>query len=317
VECGSGTSWGAGDRVKIIASYLAIYIIWGSTYLAISISIKTLPIFFASAARFLTAGLALMVYSFCKGAGRPTWKNISIAVKSGFMAFFISYGLLAWAEQILPSSVAALIVSIEPSWFVLFDWIFFSGPRPNARVAAAQVIGFMGCAILIFGGGIPEYLSGAPGMSATRYVASAAAVIVSGFTWVYGVLMSSKSRDSHSDSAMASGLQMLFGGIFFIMASAARAEFPHIAEGSAESWIATVYLIVFGSILAYSGYVYLLRREPSARVTTHTFVNPVVAVVLGWAVAGEEITRYTVLSATLVVVSVILTIYSSGSAPKH
>jgi drug/metabolite transporter (DMT)-like permease len=308
---------GVGDRVKIIASYFAIYIIWGSTYLAIRISIKTLPLFFANAARFLIAGAALILYSLCRGAVRPTGKNLSIAAKGGFMAFFISYGLLTWAEQILPSSVAALLVSIEPSWFVLFDWFFFRGPRPNARIAAAQVIGFMGCAILIFGGGIPESLSGAPGISAAKYVASAAAVIVGGFAWVYGVLMSSKSSDSHSDSSMASGLQMLFGGIFFVVASAASAEFPHIAEGSAESWLATAYLIVFGSILAYSCYVYLFRREPSARVTTHTFVNPVVAVVLGWAVAGEEITRYTVLSAALVVVSVILTIYSSDDAPKH
>jgi drug/metabolite transporter (DMT)-like permease len=310
----SGVSAETGERIKTIASYLGIYVIWGSTYLAISISIRTLPIFFSSAVRFLTAGSILIIYSLARKVDRPSKANLIIAVKSGFISFFISYGLLMWAEQILPSSVAALIVSIEPAWFVLFDWIFFRGPRPNLKIAAGQVIGFAGCAVLMFGGGIPDSLRE---VSEGRYVVSAIAVILSGFAWVYGVLLSSKSGDSHKDSAMASGLQMFFGGIFFILASAARWEFADVGGGTAESWIATLYLIIFGSIVAYSGYVYLLRREPASRVTTHTFVNPVVAVALGWAIAGEEITGYTLLSAALVVVSVIIIIYSGASGAKH
>jgi drug/metabolite transporter (DMT)-like permease len=303
-----------GGRAKVIAAYLAIYIIWGSTYLAISISIETLPMFFASAARFFTAGLALVIYSSCGGASRPTRANIAIAAKSGFLSFFVSFALLAWAERILPSSVAALIVSIEPACFVIFDWIFFHGPRPSGRIAAAQAIGFIGCAVLILAGGTDESLAG---VSRARYTVSAAAVIVCGFAWVYGSLLSSKSRDSHGDSAMASGLQMLLGGTFFIIASVIRWEIPNIANGSAESWAATAYLITFGSILAYSSYIYLLRREPSSRVATHTFVNPIVAVALGWAVAGERVTRHTALSAALIVISVVLTVYSTPPDPRN
>ncbi|GHV52061.1 membrane protein [Synergistales bacterium] len=297
------------SRVTILACYAAIYFFWGSTYLGISISIRTAPIFFACAVRFLIAGAALVLIAFSRGARKPDSANLIIAAKSGFLAFFVSFGLLAWAQQILPSSTAALIVSLEPAWFVLFDWLFFGGNKPRPRIIAAQVIGFAGCAVLVFSEGSSPALYGA---SRAKYVISALAAAASGFLWVYGALLSSKSKSAHPDSAMASGLQMLSGGLIFALLSGALGDFSRIGNISAESWLALLYLIVFGSIISYSAYVFLLRNQPTSKVSTHSFVNPIVAVALGWAIAGESITIFTVIAASLIVISVAGIIYSKN-----
>jgi drug/metabolite transporter (DMT)-like permease len=291
----------------IAASYLAIYFIWGSTYLAISVSIRTLPMFFMSAARFMAAGAILVIWSGFRGAARPTRANLIIAAKSGFIAFFISFGLLVWAEKTLPSSTAALIISLEPAWFVLIDWLCFGGAKPSRRIAAAQSIGFLGIAILVLGGGVSALKYGG---SITLYAVAALSIFASGSSWVYGVLLASKSSDSHSDAAMASGLQMFFGGAMFAVASTALAEGSSLGGASAESWAALLYLTLFGSIVAYSCYVFLLRNQPVSKVSTHAFVNPAVAVALGWAYAAEPMTASTLISAVLIVTSVIITLYS-------
>ena len=292
--------------IKLILSYLAVYIVWGSTYLAISISLETLPMFFLSATRFVSAGLILVLYAVFTGCGRPSRANWSVAVKSGLLAFFCSFGLLTWAQKTLPSSVAALIVSLEPAWFVLFSWLFFGGAKPTKRVVAALFVGFAGCALLVFGEPAAEL---AAGVTQTRYALSALAVVGCGIAWVYGALLSSKSPDSHSNAAMASGLQMLAGGLAFILASALSGDYVSLGGASLRSCLALGYLIVFGSVLSYSAYIFLLRTQPAAKVAAHTFVNPVVAVLLGWAVAGEPVTAVTLTATLLVVVSVILINY--------
>jgi drug/metabolite transporter (DMT)-like permease len=223
-----------------------------------------------------------------------------VAIKSGALAFFVSFGVLSWAEKILPSSTAALIISLEPAWFALFDWLFFSGPKPGKKILLAQAAGITGCAVLVLG---EASLRGGGG-SMARYAFAAAAVTLSGFAWVYGALLSSKSPDSARDSAMASGLQMACGGIIFVLVSACIGDFSRLGEISAESWLAILYLIVFGSIVAYSAYVVLLRSQPTSKVSTHSFVNPIVAVVLGWALANEAVTVYTAIASLLIIVSV-------------
>jgi drug/metabolite transporter (DMT)-like permease len=278
---------------------MAVYFIWGSTYLGISISIRTAPIFVASGIRFLCAGALLVVCALLKGASPPTWANISVAAKSGGIAFFVSYGLISWAEKIIPSSTAALLVSLEPAMLVAFDWIFFNGPKPGRAVVAYQMLGIAGVAVLIAG----ERTSPANGALPTEYAIALAAVFISGFSWVYGVLLASKSGDSHPDTAMASGLQMFCGGIFFAAAAVFTDGFAHLGEISRESWLAILYLTTFGSIIAYSSYMLLLRTQPSSKVSTHSFVNPIVAVFLGWAIAGESVTIFTAVSAALIVLS--------------
>jgi drug/metabolite transporter (DMT)-like permease len=293
------------SKATIAACYLAIYIIWGSTYLAISVSIETTPVSLSNAIRFLSAGVILSLLAHWKGAARPTRANLFVAAYSGALAFFVSFALLVWAQKTLPSSTAALLIALEPAWFVLFDWMCFDGPKPNRGVIAAQAAGVFGCVILVIGEG-----SSAPaaGVSRVTYIMSAAAVLIGGFSWVYGALLSSKSRDAHPNAAMASGLQMTCGGVIFAVTSVCRGEFSHVGDISNKSWFALFYLIMFGSIAAYSAYVLLLRSQPSSRVSTHSFVNPVVAIVLGAAFAGERITIFTITAALLIVSSVAMII---------
>ncbi|MDR1580290.1 MAG: EamA family transporter [Synergistaceae bacterium] len=290
------------ERPKLILTalcFLAVYFIWGSTYLGISISIKTAPIFVASGVRFLCAGALLMVCALLTGVSPPTRPNISVAVKSGLLAFFVSYGLISWAEKILPSSTTALLVSLEPAMLVAFDWLFFNGPKPGRRIVSYQLLGVVGVAVLIVG----ERTSPANGVRLTEYALALAAVIFSGFSWIYGALLASKSGDSHSNTAMASGLQMFCGGIFFAVAAVFTGGFGHMGEISRESWLAILYLITFGSIIAYSSYMLLLRTQPASKVSTHAFVNPIVAVALGWAIADETVTVFTAVSTALIVLS--------------
>jgi drug/metabolite transporter (DMT)-like permease len=279
--------------------FFAVYFIWGSTYLGISVSVKTAPIFVASGIRFLCAGVVLVAYALLSGVSPPTLSNISVAAKSGGLAFFVSYGLISWAEKILPSSTAALLLSLEPAMLVAFDWIFFGGPKPGRTVVSYQLLGVAGVAVLVAG----ERMSPLNGASATEYALAVTAVILSGFSWIYGALLASKSGDSHPNTAMASGLQMFCGGIFFAIAAVFTGGFGHIGEISRESWLAILYLITFGSIIAYSSYMLLLRTQPASKVSTHSFVNPIVAVALGWAIAGESVTIFTAAAAALIVLS--------------
>jgi drug/metabolite transporter (DMT)-like permease len=297
------------SKATIAACYFAIYIIWGSTYLAMSISFKTAPILLANAIRFLSAGTALSLLAYWKGAARPTRAHMLIAAQSGLLAFFATYVLLSWAQKTLPSSTAALLVSLEPAWFVLFDWVFFGGPKPRRVIIAAQAAGVTGCVILALGEGSS---ASAAGVSSAAYAVSAVAVIIGSFSWVCGALLSSKSRKAHPNAAMASGLQMMCGGFVFAVISAFYGDFPRVADISGESWSALFYLIVFGSIVTYSAYVLLLRTQPASRVSTHSFVNPVVALVLGAAAADEEITKFTVMAAILIVSSVVMIIRRRG-----
>jgi drug/metabolite transporter (DMT)-like permease len=293
------------SRAALAACYFAVYIIWGSTYLAMSVSFKTTPILLANAMRFLSAGVILALAAHWKGAPRPTGENLSVAAKSGALSFFVAFSLLSWAQKTLPSSTAALLVSLEPAWFIIFDWLFFGGPKPLRSIVAAQTAGILGCAILVIGEGT---VSPSHGASPAMYAMSSAAVIVSSFSWVYGALLSSKSRRSHPNAAMASGLQMAFGGAAFAVVSACFGDFSSVGGISGESWLAVLYLIVFGSVLTYSAYVLLLRTQPASRVSTHTFVNPLVALVLGAVIAGEKITVFTAAAAFLIVSSVAMII---------
>ncbi|MDR1508747.1 MAG: EamA family transporter [Synergistaceae bacterium] len=292
-------------KTTIAACYFAIYIIWGSTYLAMSISFKTAPILLANAIRFLSAGTILSLLAHWNGAAKPTRANMSVAAHSGVLAFFAAYVLLSWAQKTLPSSTAALLVSLEPAWFVLFDWIFFGGPKPHRVVVAAQAVGMIGCVILVIGEGAA---APAAGGSAAAYVISSAAVVISSFSWVCGALLSSKSRNAHPSTAMASGLQMMCGGAVFAVISASFGDFSRIGDISGESWFALFYLVVFGSIVTYSAYVLLLRTQPASKVSTHSFVNPIVALVLGAAMADERITKFTVIAAALIVSSIVMII---------
>lgn len=297
---------GSISKIKLAVAYFAIYIIWGTTFLCITFSLETLPPFFICTFRFLVAGLVLILYARHKGCAVPTKEQWVVAAKCGVLSFFISYGTLTWAQKTIPSSVAALIISLEPAWFLLIDWLLFKGPSPTKKIAFAQSLGFVGCAILVLAEPAGAASANAP---YSRYILAGLSLLICNFTWVYGSLLS-RSPSSHPDPTMASGLQMFTGGLALLAASIFSGDFAHLGGASFKSVLSLLYLTAFGSLFAYSAFVFLLRTQPSARVAAHTFVNPIIAVTLGWAFAGEEVTARTLVASGLVIVSVILTTYA-------
>ena len=296
----------ADSKLRLIISYFAIYVIWGSTYLCIKISLETVPMFFVGGSRYTVAGIFLMGYALWRGCSMPTAANWKVAAKSGLLSFFVAFGILTWAQKTLPSSAVALIVSLEPMFFVLMDWLFFGGPRPGWRIYTAQAVGLLGCGILIVSGARSNV---GLEVSQFRYIISALGVVLCGVAWVYGSLLS-RSSDSHGDSTMVSGMQSLVGGVALLAASSLFGEFSSLSSISLRSFCAMIYLTIFASIFAYSAFVFLLRTQPSSRVAAHAFVNPVIAVILGWLFAGEKITSYVLIATALIITSVLLTIYT-------
>lgn len=296
-------------RLKTAWCYFAIYIIWGSAYLGVRFVLETLSPFFATGFRFTAAGLVLIVYSFLRGTTLPTCENWVHAAKVGVMAFSLAFGLTAWAQVVVPSSVAALIVALEPAWFVIFDWLFFKGPRPSARVAVAQAIGFAGCAVLVLADPDPAQTLSMRG----AYIFWVGVILVGNLCWTYGALYS-RSEKAHRDPTLTSGMQMFCGGLALLAASVAVEGGGGFAGISAKSLLSLCYVIVFGSLVGYSSYVFLLRTQPLDKVAAHAFVNPIVAVIVGWALAGERITAGVLIAAAMIIVSVIMTVYGGRGA---
>ena len=294
-------------KIKTAWSYFAIYIIWGSVYLGVRFVLETLPPFLATGFRFTVAGGLLTLYALLKGCAMPAKDNWIHSAKVGVVAFSLSFGLTAWAQVIVPSSIAALIAALEPAWFVIFDWFFFHGPRPSARVAVAQVIGFSGCAMLVLAEPDPNIaMKGS-------YIFWVGVILFGNLCWAYGALYS-RGPGTPRDPTLASGMQMLCGGVALLIAAGLSGDFGRLGGISLKSTLALCYVILFGSLLAYSSYVYLLRTQPLDKVAAHAFVNPIVAVIVGWAFADERITMNVLIAAALIVISVLMTIYGGRRA---
>ena len=293
-----------GYRLKLFTAYFAVYFIWGSTYLAIRFSVETLPPFLTGAVRFLLAGILLYTLSSLRSPVRPTWKGWKLAFQSSFFSFFICFGGLTYAQRVVPSAVASLIVALEAVWFSLFEWLFFKGRRPSRLELLALVIGFLGCVLLIAGDPNARWDIN------PEYLFWSIIMIFLGFSWVFGALLARK-EGIHENVFMASAMQMLCGGVMLTGASLFMGDWQHVGAVSAKSIAAVAYLVVFGSLIAYSAYLWLLRNEPASRVATHAFVNPMIAVFLGWFFANEKLSLNIAVAAGLIIVSVIITIYAN------
>jgi drug/metabolite transporter (DMT)-like permease len=287
---------------RIIMAFAAVYLIWGSTYLAIKYAIETLPPFLMSGGRFLIAGAALTVWSlFRRGAERPEWTHWRSAVVIGALLFLGGNGGVVWAEQFIASGLAALLVATEPLWIVLFGWLRPGGVRPTGKTALGLVVGFAGVWLLI-GSGIS-----ANNGTDNGTMLGIGVVIAAAFSWASGSLYSLRAPLPESP-LLTSGMQMLAGGALLTLAGTFSGEWAFIDASriSAVSVGAFLYLVVFGSIIAFTAYSWLLRVTTPARAATYAYVNPVVAVVLGWALAGELLTARTLLGAGVIVASVVL-----------
>jgi drug/metabolite transporter (DMT)-like permease len=271
----------------------AIYLIWGSTYLAIRFAIDTLPPFVMAGTRFLIAGVLLYVFARGRGAARPTRAQWRAAAIVGTLLLMGGNGAVTWAEQNVASGATALLVAMVPFWMVLLDWLRPGGQRPAGGVWVGIAVGFGGLALLVGPGHVVQGEGSALGV---------AALVVGTLLWATGSLLSRGLP--HPDSPLlAVGMQMLVGGAVLMAAGLLSGEAGHVAlhDVSTRSILALAYLVLFGSIVAYSSYVWLLRVAPPAVVSTYAYVNPIIAVFLGWLLAGETVTPRTLIAAAIII----------------
>ncbi len=290
------------NLIPLIAAFAAVYIFWGSTYLAIKYAIETLPPFIMASARFIVSGAILLVWArFTKDYERPRaihWKTSFIV---GTLLLLGGNGGVVYAERYISSSLAALLVATEPFWIVLLSWLWLKGSRPNWKVALGLAIGFFGVWLLI--GGQTSNVEN----SGSTHLLGAFVVIVSAMCWATGSIYGLRSPVPKS-ALQTAGMQMFAGGLVLLFVSLISGELLkfNIAEVSRNSWFGLLYLIVFGSIIGYTAYSWLLKNAQPTKVATYAYVNPVIAVFLGWLIAGETFTTQMLVGAGVIVSSVVL-----------
>jgi len=280
--------------MAVVLAYAAIYLIWGSTFLAIRIAVGSIPPLFMMGVRCIAAGSLLVAWATLRGdrVSLRTWGHASLA---GALMFGCAYGALAWAEQRIPSGVAALVVATLPLWVTTIEWAQ-RGRRPSARALIGVAIGFGGVALLVLGG------TGAP-----LALLPVAVVALGEGAWAIGSLYARPPRLPNA-VALNAGMPLLTGGVLLVFSSWATRELAsfHLRDVSTASVAALAYLVIFGSIVAFSAYAWLMQVSAPWRVGTHAYVNPLIAVALGAAVAGEPVTLALVASAVVIVGSVAL-----------
>jgi drug/metabolite transporter (DMT)-like permease len=310
------------SRTNIIAAFAAIYLIWGSTYLGIRFAIETIPPFLMGGLRFFTAGTVLYLIMRGRGAEKPTateWRNTAIV---GAGLILGGNGMVMWAEQFVPSGMTALLVAILPFWMALIDWIRPAGQRPTLGVTIGLIVGIAGLVILIGPSALhPDAASAAQARSGNGVVLSGALGLMFGsLCWATGSIYAQHARLPRS-AFLSTGMQMMTGGAMLFLVSLMRQEPMHFdpAGVSAKSLAAFIYLIAIGSLVGYTAYIWLLTVQPPSRVATYAYVNPIVAVFLGWAFAGESLSLRTLIASAIIIAAVILitTARSSSRVPPQ
>jgi drug/metabolite transporter (DMT)-like permease len=292
----------------VMAAFAAVYVIWGSTYLGIRIAIETFPPLVMVGIRHLMVGCLLYPVMRWKTGLKPTGAQWRAAAVTGLLLLFLSNGGLTWAEQVVPTGVASILVATVSLWLVLLDWLRPGGTRPAAKVVAGLVLGFAGLALLVG----PAHLGGSGRVNLT----GAAILVGASLCWAFGSLYS-KHNAMPSAPLLGVAMQSISGGLALCIAALLSGEYRafHFGAVSLRSWLALGYLIFIGSGVGYSAYIYILQKSTAARVATYAFVNPVVALFLGWLVLSESITLRTILSAAVILTAVFLVITAPHSEP--
>lgn len=290
----------------IAAALVTVYLCWGATYLTIRFAVETMPPSLMAGVRFGVAGLLVYAWAKFSGAASPTlteWRGASIV---GALLLIGGNGGVVWAAKLVPSGITALVVAAAPLWFVLLNWLWYGGTKPTIGVVGGIALGFGGIALLVmdtgsFGGGEPVNKLGA------------AVLLLASFFWAFGSLFSRKTT-MPANPLMANAAQMLAGGAMFLIIGAAGGELAQVKLEAItlKSLISLLYLIVFGSIVGFSAYVWVLRVAEPALVSTYAFVNPVIAVLLGWALGGEALSGKVIVATLVIIAAVILITLNQG-----
>lgn len=287
------------SRPQVAAGYAVIYIVWGSTYLAIAYAVRSLPPVLTTAARFMAAGAILCLFAWWRGAPRPLWAEWRAATIAGALLVVGGTATVCWAEQWVPSGLTSLLCATVPLWIVLLEWMAPRGQQPHGLVAAGVALGLIGLMVLTN----PFSDNAASG----RAVGAAAVLVMSAILWAAGSLYSRHAALPES-ATLGMGMQMMTGGLLCIPAGLLLGENTNVdlAHVPAVAWIAVAFLTIVGCLIAFTTYLWLLRVSAPSRVATHAYVNPVVAVVLGWAVAGEALTARMLVAAGFIIAAVVL-----------
>jgi drug/metabolite transporter (DMT)-like permease len=282
---------------KTLLAFAIIYFVWGSTYLAIRVGVREVPPFLLAAMRFLVAGLALYGWMIAQGERSPTGRQWRSVFLLALLIFVFDYGLLFWAEQRVPSGIAAVMLATIPAFMALSEIILLRTQRLTLRLGFALSIGIVGVAALM---SRSLNLGGAP-----IDTAGAAALIFASMSWSVAAALTRKLPLPPS-KVMTSGAEMLAGGVLLALAAAALGEFHgfHPSAVSRGAWLALLYLILPGSIIGFTAYVWLLHHESPTKVGTYAYVNPVVAVLVGYFLGGEMLGLRTILGTLLVLIGV-------------
>ena len=291
-------------RIEAVGAFLAIYVIWGSTFLAIRFAVESIPPLFTAATRHLVAGSILLGWALWKGE-RPTRQGWRAGLVLGFLFFFVSHGLLHWAELNVPSGVAALVIAIEPAIVALLLPLLKLGPGPRGVTWAGLALGAASVALLF-----------RPDVSAGQGVSMGlVAVLISAVAWSLGIVYSRKLQPANG-STLNAALPLVCGSLMLLAGGLLRGEHHafQLSQVSPPSLLGLLFLIFFGSLTAFSAYAWLLKHYEPTLVATHTYVNPIVAVLLGWSFAGEKLTASILLSMALAILAIWLVNRGSQAA---
>jgi drug/metabolite transporter (DMT)-like permease len=280
--------------LRVVLAFLAIYLLWGTTFLAIRIAVREVPPLFAAGTRMFLAGVILFAFMWMRGATLPTkqqWRSLALM---GALMFVLDYGLLFWAEKYVPSGIAAVLSATVPLMTITFEMVVFRMQPFRWSLVCAVLLGFCGVGVLM----MPDPHQALP-------ILPCLAILLGTAGWCLGTVLSRRLVLPESRPVTAGGAMMI-GGAILLLLSGGFGElhpFPHVSRSAA---LALSYLITCGSLLAFTAYVWLLGRMPASKVSSYAYVNPVVAVALGYFVAGEPITTHVVTGAALVLISVFL-----------
>ncbi|WP_229253795.1 EamA family transporter [Dyadobacter sp. NIV53] len=287
----------------LVMAYAIIYVVWGSTYFFIQKALVGFPPLILGAFRFVAAGLLMMIWCITQGEKVFSWKLIKPAMITGLLLLFVSNGIVIWVEQFLPSAMVAIMISATPLWFVLLDKPKWKENFSNKSTIFGLLIGFAGV-VLLFSERIVSSFSS---LNSSRDLIAMVFVLLGSMSWAGGSLYS-KYQPGQSSATVNTTWQMMAAGIAFVLSSTVSGEIMdvNLQNISADAWLAIVYLVIFGSIIGFSAYVWLLKVQPVTKVSTHAYVNPIVAVLLGIFFAKETISQIQIIGLLIILGSVLL-----------